>query len=221
MVAWKDSEKVRGGKYDPKRKRDKAKGPKDKGDRKLDNDIQDAIQDGLDEFDVYDEEDPEVEVEEVADDPESKDLSAKEEFEAYVKSLMGIYNRELVDQASQDFLMNLNTPINRKKLSRELWKVDRRRIDLLPFFTRLAASLKECAPSVADELAQYLIKDFRYHLRKKDQVHNEVKIKNSRYIGEATKFELISRQEATTCFRILLLDFSIGAIEMVTILLAP
>lgn len=52
-------------------------------------------------------------------------------------------------------------------------------------------------------------------IRKKDQVHNEVKIKNSRYIGEATKFELISRQEATTCFRILLFDFSIGAIEMI------
>ena len=42
-----------------------------------------------------------------------------------------------------------------------------------------------------------------------------MKIKNSRYIGEAAKFGLISRQEATTCFRILLLDFSIGAIEMI------
>ena len=82
-----------------------------------------------------------------------------------MKSLMGIYNRELVDQKSQEFLMNLNSPMNRKKLAREMWKVDRRRIDLLPFFTRLAASLKECAPSVPDELAQYLLKDFKYHLR--------------------------------------------------------
>ena len=45
MIAWKDSEKVRGGKYDPKRTKKNAKnGPKDKGDRKMANDIQEAIQ---------------------------------------------------------------------------------------------------------------------------------------------------------------------------------
>ena len=87
----------------------------------------------------------------------------------------------------------MNTPVNRKKISRELWKVDRRRIDLLPFYTRLAACLQQCCPIIADDLSQFLIKDFRYHLKKKDQVHNEVKIKNARYIGEATKFGLIDR----------------------------
>ena len=55
------------------------------------------------------------------------------------------------------------------------------------FYTRLAACLRECCPIIVDDLSQYLIKDFRYHLKKKDQVHNEVKIKNARYIGEATK----------------------------------
>ena len=124
--------------------------------------------------------------------------------------------------------------MNRKKISRELWKVDRRRIDLLPFYTRLAACLQQCCPIIADDLSQFLIKDFRYHLKKKDQVHNEVKIKNARYIGEVTKFGLIDRGQgkkvemckvaffqnvnllqATTCFKILVLDFSIGAIEMI------
>ena len=76
-----------------------------------------------------------------------------------MKSLMTIYNRELVDSAAQEFLLTLNTPVNRKRLPREIWKVDRRRIDLLPFFTRLAASLKECAPKIADDLASYLLKE--------------------------------------------------------------
>ena len=84
---------------------------------------------------------------------------AKEEFDAYMKSLMTIYNRELVDSAAQEFLLNLNTPANRKRLPREIWKVDRRRVDLLPFFTRLAASLGECAPKVPDDLASYLLKE--------------------------------------------------------------
>ena len=135
--------------------------------------------------DDYDEET----VEDIVEDDNS---SAKEEFEQYIRNLMTIYNRELVDEAAQEFLTNLNTPINRKKISRELWKVDRRRIDLLPFYTRLAACLRECCPIIADDLSQYLIKDFRYHLKKKDQVHNEVKIKNARYIGEATKVSFLA-----------------------------
>jgi len=78
MVAWKDSEKVRGGKYDPKRKKSAKKGPKDKGDRKIDNDIQEAIQDGLDELDLY--EDEEDEPDGIPDEGETKDLSAKTPF---------------------------------------------------------------------------------------------------------------------------------------------
>ena len=90
---------------------------------------------------------------------------AKEEFDVYMKSLMTIYNRELVDSAAQEFLLTLNTPVNRKRLPREIWKVDRRRIDLLPFFTRLAASLKECAPKIADDLASYLLKEMVNYCR--------------------------------------------------------
>ena len=45
MAAWKDSEKVRGGKFDPNRKKGESRaGPKDKGDRKMGNDIAEAIQ---------------------------------------------------------------------------------------------------------------------------------------------------------------------------------
>lgn len=210
MNAWKDSEKERGGKHDPK-KIDRT----NKGNRKADQDLQEEIEQGLSELYGDDDDGDDNHIDETDAEVDPNQLTAKEEFDIFMKSLMTIYNRELVDIAAQEFLLNLNTPVNRKRLPREIWKVDRRRIDLLPFFTRLAASLKDCAPRVADELAQYLLKDFRYHLRKKDQIHFEVKIKNARYIGEATKFGLISRSEATTCFRILVLDFSIGAIEMI------
>ena len=187
---------------------DPGKAAKDtnKGERKAGNELNEEIEAQLeaeleDLGDDYDEET----VEDIVEDDNS---SAKEEFEQYIRNLMTIYNRELVDEAAQEFLTNLNTPINRKKISRELWKVDRRRIDLLPFYTRLAACLRECCPIIADDLSQYLIKDFRYHLKKKDQVHNEVKIKNARYIGEATKvsfFATDTRDEIA--LRMVLLEF--------------
>ena len=46
----------------------------------------------MDEFD---------EDEEIIEDDNS---SAKEEFDRYIKNLMTIYNRELVDEAAQEFL---------------------------------------------------------------------------------------------------------------------
>ena len=35
---------------------------------------------------------------------EDDNSSAKEEFDRYIKNLMTIYNRELVDEAAQEFL---------------------------------------------------------------------------------------------------------------------
>ena len=53
MIAWKDSEKVRGGKFDPKKSKNSKKGAKEglRGERKLDHDIQEEIQEGLNELD--------------------------------------------------------------------------------------------------------------------------------------------------------------------------
>ena len=53
----------------------------------------------------------------------------------------------------------------------------------------------ECSRGVVDCLVidQLLnTADFRYHLKNKDQVHIEVKIKNARYIGEVTKVSFLA-----------------------------
>ena len=81
MVAWKDSEKVRGGKFVAKKKKDEKSGKDaNRGDRKAGTEINEEIDAQLEaELDQLDQSGDE---DEIVDDDNS---SAKEEFDCYVK----------------------------------------------------------------------------------------------------------------------------------------
>ncbi|XP_074649802.1 regulator of nonsense transcripts 2-like [Tubulanus polymorphus] len=140
-------------------------------------------------------------------------------FEAFIQSLPNCVNRELIDKAAIDFCMNLNTKANRKKLVRVLFTVQRTRYDLLPFYSRLVAILYPCMPDVSQELAQLLSSDFRWHVRKKDQINIESKLKTVRFIGELVKFNMFPKSDALHFLRMLMYDFSHHNIEMACSLL--
>ena len=57
------------------------------------------------------------------------------------------------------------------------------RMDLIPFYARLVATLHPCLEDVATILVEILIKDLRFQIKKKDQVHIHSKLKNVRFIG--------------------------------------
>ncbi|KAJ8919747.1 hypothetical protein NQ315_006276 [Exocentrus adspersus] len=99
-------------------------------------------------------------------------------------------------------------------LVRALFGVNRTRLDLLPFYARFVAILHPALPEVGNELCQMLRHDFKYHVRKKDQINIESKIKVVRFIGELVKFKLYSKIEALYCLKVLLHDFSHHHIEM-------
>ncbi|XP_060589393.1 regulator of nonsense transcripts 2-like, partial [Ruditapes philippinarum] len=154
----------------------------------------------------------------VEDDDETGSLM-KLQFDAYAQSLPTCVNRDLIDKAAIEFCMNFNTKNNRKKLVRALFTVHRTRYDLLPFYSRLTATLFPCMPDVANDLVQLLKGDFRWHVRKKDQINIESKLKTVRFIGELVKFKLFPKAEALHCLKMLLFDFSHHNIEMVCALL--
>ncbi|VDI62494.1 Hypothetical predicted protein [Mytilus galloprovincialis] len=108
----------------------------------------------------------------------------KMQFDAYVQSLPNCVNRELIDKAAIEFCMNFNTKMNRKKLVKALFTVHRTRYDLLSFYARMVATLFPCMPDVANDLVQLLKGDFRWHVRKKDQINIESKLKTVRFIGK-------------------------------------
>uniref|UniRef100_A0A9J8CX38 Regulator of nonsense transcripts 2 n=1 Tax=Cyprinus carpio carpio TaxID=630221 RepID=A0A9J8CX38_CYPCA len=139
--------------------------------------------------------------------------------DAFIQQLPNCINRDLIDKAAMDFCMNMNTKSNRRKLVRALFTVPRQRLDLLPFYARLVATLHPCMSDVAEDLCSMLKGDFRFHIRKKDQINIETKNKTVRFIGELAKFKMFCKTDTLHCLKMLLSDFSHHHIEMACTLL--
>ncbi|XP_022098777.1 regulator of nonsense transcripts 2-like [Acanthaster planci] len=146
-------------------------------------------------------------------------MSKKMLLDAYLQRLPQCVNRDFIDKAAIEFCMDLNTKINRRKLIKTLFNVPRTRLDLLPFYSRLVATLYPCMPDIGTELVEKLKADFRWHVRKKDQMMIETKIKTVRFIGELTKFKICSKSDTLQCVKFLLQDFRHHNIDMVCNLL--
>ena len=167
-----------------------------------------------DEIQVDDEPVEEVNLEEEEEVQEAVNQSNKMVLDAFLSQLPHCVNREMIDSAAAEFCMNHNTKNNRKRLVKSLFSVHRTRTDLLPFYSRLVATLSPCMPEVPNQLAALLKQDFRWHVRKKDQINIESKLKICRFIGEMTKFSMFSKVDTLFCIKQLLFDFSHHHIEM-------
>uniref|UniRef100_A0A671TBT7 Regulator of nonsense transcripts 2 n=1 Tax=Sinocyclocheilus anshuiensis TaxID=1608454 RepID=A0A671TBT7_9TELE len=176
-------------------------------------------------LDVADETESEELAKKLLDEQEQEDEEAstgshlKLIVDAFIQQLPNCINRDLIDKAAMDFCMNMNTKSNRRKLVRALFTVPRQRLDLLPFYARLVATLHPCMSDVAEDLCSMLKGDFRFHIRKKDQINIETKNKTVRFIGELAKFKMFSKTDALHCLKMLLSDFSHHHIEMACTLL--
>lgn len=146
--------------------------------------------------------------------PEKTQILGKQQLDTFLANLPNCVNRELIDSAAIDFLLNFNNKPNRKRLVKALFNVHRTRLDLLPLLARFCAIINLVSPDAAGELAQMLKVDFKFHVKKRDQINIESKIKVVRYIGEMVKFTLYSRFEALMCLKFLLSNFQHHHIEM-------
>lgn len=143
-----------------------------------------------------------------------QDIANRVQPDQYYVKLSNCVNRDMIDNAAIDFIKFFNTKFGRRKLIKTLFNVQRTRLDLLPFFARLTASIYRYVPSVGNELVSLLKSDFKSLFKKKDQINIESKVKNVRFIGELVKFNLYSKSEALYCLKILLSDFTHHHIEM-------
>ena len=140
-------------------------------------------------------------------------------FEAFISNLPTCVNRTMIDNAAAEFCMTFNTKANRKKLVKALFSVNRNRIDLLPFYARFIATINPCTPDVSADMSNLLKREFRWQVRKKDQMKIESKLKVCRFIGELVKFSLFESSDCIFCLKMLLFDFSHHNIEMACVLL--
>ncbi|CAI8037046.1 Regulator of nonsense transcripts 2 [Geodia barretti] len=111
-------------------------------------------------------------------------------LEEFITRLPNLMNRKFVDEFAVEFCMSMNFKGNRARLARALFNVDKNRMDLIPFYARLVATLAPCVDDLAPLLVDMLLRDFRFQVRKKDQIHIHSKIKNCRFIGEPSRVQV-------------------------------
>ncbi|KAL3523412.1 hypothetical protein ACH5RR_016246 [Cinchona calisaya] len=128
-------------------------------------------------------------------------------LDALLQRLPGCVSRDLIDQLTVEFCY-LNSKSNRKKLVRALFNVPRTSLELLPYYSRMVATLSTCMKDVSSMLLQLLEEEFNFLINKKDQMNIETKIRNIRFIGELCKFKIAPAGLVFSCLKACLDDFS-------------
>ncbi|OTA94444.1 hypothetical protein M434DRAFT_394707 [Hypoxylon sp. CO27-5] len=128
-------------------------------------------------------------------------------------------NKDAVDQAAIDFCF-LNSKASRNRLIKALTEVPKGRTDLLPFWSRLVATLGRYMPDVPKGVVEYLDAEFRSLQRRKEKDFlGQVRLSNIRYLAELTKFGIVPEHVVFHCLKVSLDDFSRMNIEIICNLL--
>lgn len=128
-------------------------------------------------------------------------------LDGLLQRLPGCVSRDLIDQLTVEFCY-VNSKSSRKKLVRALFSVPRTSLELLPYYSRMVATLSTCMKDVSSMLIQLLEEEFNFLLNKKDQMNIETKIRNIRFIGELCKFKIAPAGLVFSCLKACLDDFT-------------
>ncbi|GFP82417.1 regulator of nonsense transcripts upf2 [Phtheirospermum japonicum] len=128
-------------------------------------------------------------------------------LEVLLHRLPSCVSRDLIDQLTVEFCY-LNSKSSRKKLVRALFNVPRTSLELLPYYSRMVATLSTCVKDVSSMLLQFLEEEFNTLTNKKDQMNIETKIRNIRFIGELCKFKIAPAGLVFSCLKACLDDFT-------------
>jgi regulator of nonsense transcripts 2 len=141
------------------------------------------------------------------------------QVDAVLARLPDLTSKDAVDQAAIDFCF-LNSKASRNRLVKALTEVPKGRSDLLPSWSRLAATLGRYMPDIPKGLVEYLDAEFRSLQRRKEKDFlGQVRLSNIRYLAELTKFGVVPEHTVFHCLKVSLDDFSRMNIEIICNLL--
>ncbi|KAJ6004750.1 Nonsense-mediated mRNA decay factor (Upf2) [Penicillium herquei] len=168
---------------------------------------------------------PVTEKREPSDDKAAADLEdqsmaiASKTVGAQVDSLLSklpeLQTKDQVDQFALDFCF-VNSKASRNRLVKAVSDIPKGRVDLLPLYSRLVATLGQYLPDVPQGLTTYLDEEFRsLQRRKSKEFLGQVRMGNVRYLAELTKFGVVPEHIIFHCFKVSLDDFSRMNIEII------
>ncbi|PSK36153.1 hypothetical protein B9Z65_5968 [Elsinoe australis] len=141
------------------------------------------------------------------------------QVDALLARLPELVTRDQVDQFAIDFCF-LNSKASRNRLVRAVEEIPKGRVDLLPLYSRLVATVGKCLPDVSQGIVSHLDDEFRSLQRRKSKDFlGQVRMTNIRYIAELTKFGVVPEHVVFHCLKVCLDDFSRMNIEIIANLL--
>ncbi|KAL4876589.1 armadillo-type protein [Aspergillus karnatakaensis] len=143
----------------------------------------------------------------------SKTVGAQ--VDALLAKLPELQTKDQVDQVALDFCF-LNSKASRNRLVKAVSEIPKGRIDLLPLYSRLVATLGQYMQDIPQGLTTYLDEEFRsLQRRKSKEFLGQVRMSNIRYLAELTKFGVVPEHIIFHCFKVSLDDFSRMNIEII------
>lgn len=141
------------------------------------------------------------------------------QVDALLARLVELSNKDQVDQFAVDFCF-LNSKASRNRLIKAIEEIPKGRVDLLPLYGRLIATLGRYLNAVQQAIVSYLDDEFRsLQRRKSKEFLGQVRMVNIRYIAELTKFGVVPEHVIFHCLKVCLDDFSRMNIEIIANLL--
>jgi regulator of nonsense transcripts 2 len=123
--------------------------------------------------------------------------------------------REQIDEIAEKFATNHGSSKNaRKRLLKALFLVPRSRLDLLPFYARLVATLDHVWTDIATSLVTDLAQQFHGQAKFKKNLNIEARMRTARYLGELTKVRAAPPIVILNCLERCLEDFTGNNVEI-------
>ncbi|KAG8813394.1 hypothetical protein FRC17_001599 [Serendipita sp. 399] len=118
-------------------------------------------------------------------------------------------SRDSIDEAAIEF-MYINSKAARKRLVKFLLSSQKQRLDLIPYYGRLVATINKYAPGLAKEVLVAIEEEFRYLQRKRKVVKelSTARARNITWFSVLTKFRLVPPHVILHLLRVFLDDLS-------------
>lgn len=156
--------------------------------------------------------------------PSSGDAAARNaaglRFIALLNSLSSCGSLEAVDTWASEFILGkFNTKNHRARLLKRLFEAPSTSVELIPFFSRLAAVLETGLNEFAKPLVSLLDEQLRFLCTSKRRSMWDAKARTIRFLGELVKFNLCPPVIVFKCAVRLMKDASPSNLQLVTVLL--
>lgn len=131
--------------------------------------------------------------------------------------LPSIDSKDDVDTFVQQFVLSMEGSRNGiKRLSKALYSVSAQKLNVLPSYSRIAASLQPFYQDIVTSIGTSLEEDFRFFAGKSDIDEKSLAacIKSAQYVGEYVKFGLIDTSTMFDLLSICMKDFSAHRVDI-------